>query len=266
MNCNDLEAIVSDLARGQLIDAALGEKAFSHSASCARCATRLADERALTAGLRRLAATETENAPARVEAALLAAFREQRSAIPARAPVSGKFAGRRWLYAAAGAAAAAVTVILLSLSASRPRDSQQPPPQEASAARAARTEGVAREPAAQPASLPSGPGRKFAIGHPPRRSLRGETDELKTADKSKSAGGKVDDSTGELEIATDFMPLMNRDSLPQADGGQVMRVELPRSALMSFGIPMNMERAGERIKADVLVGNDGLARAIRFVR
>jgi hypothetical protein len=29
---------------------------------------------------------------------------------------------------------------------------------------------------------------------------------------------------------------------------------------------MDMERATERIKADVVVGNDGLARAIRFVR
>jgi hypothetical protein len=59
---------------------------------------------------------------------------------------------------------------------------------------------------------------------------------------------------------------MNREALAQMDGGQVMRVELPRSALMSFGLPMDMERATERIKADVLVGNDGLARAIRFVR
>ena len=33
-----------------------------------------------------------------------------------------------------------------------------------------------------------------------------------------------------------------------------------------FGLPMNMDRANERIKADVVVGNDGLARAIRFVR
>jgi hypothetical protein len=31
-------------------------------------------------------------------------------------------------------------------------------------------------------------------------------------------------------------------------------------------LPMDMERAAERIKADVVVGNDGLARAIRFVR
>jgi len=74
------------------------------------------------------------------------------------------------------------------------------------------------------------------------------------------------DNNATTEIATDFIPLTNRESLAQMDGGQVMRVELPRSALMSFGLPMDMERASERIKADVVVGNDGLARAIRFVR
>jgi hypothetical protein len=80
---------------------------------------------------------------------------------------------------------------------------------------------------------------------------------------------KADDgaeSNSEVEIATDFFPLVNRESLAEMDSGQVMRVELPRTALMSFGLPMNMDRAGERIKADVVVGNDGLARAIRFVR
>jgi hypothetical protein len=29
---------------------------------------------------------------------------------------------------------------------------------------------------------------------------------------------------------------------------------------------MNMDRADERVKADVLLGSDGLARAIRFVK
>jgi hypothetical protein len=50
------------------------------------------------------------------------------------------------------------------------------------------------------------------------------------------------------------------------DDVQVVRVELPRSALQSFGLPVNAERAGERVKADVLLGHDGVARAIRFVR
>ena len=38
------------------------------------------------------------------------------------------------------------------------------------------------------------------------------------------------------------------------------------SALATFGIPMNEERAEEAIRADVLLGEDGLARAVRFVK
>ena len=48
--------------------------------------------------------------------------------------------------------------------------------------------------------------------------------------------------------------------------GTTLRVELPRSALSSFGIPVNAEQSGGRVKADVLLGDDGTARAIRFVR
>jgi len=50
------------------------------------------------------------------------------------------------------------------------------------------------------------------------------------------------------------------------DGGQLVRVELPRSALARFGLPVNTERANQRVKADVLFSADGLARAIRFVQ
>src|SRR5262249_13981469 len=68
------------------------------------------------------------------------------------------------------------------------------------------------------------------------------------------------------EIATDFFSVGDTSALSLADGGQLVRVELPRSALMTFGLPVNSDRAGERVKADVLVGSDGIARAIRFVR
>jgi hypothetical protein len=68
------------------------------------------------------------------------------------------------------------------------------------------------------------------------------------------------------EIATDFFSVGDTSALSLADGGQLVRVELPRSALMRFGLPVNMDRASERVKADVLVGSDGIARAIRFVR
>ena len=57
---------------------------------------------------------------------------------------------------------------------------------------------------------------------------------------------------------------MNAASLQ--DGGQIVRVELPRSALANFGLPVNMERYNEKVKADVIFGVDGLAHAIRFVQ
>jgi hypothetical protein len=81
----------------------------------------------------------------------------------------------------------------------------------------------------------------------------------------------VDDSQtvadlSETETATDFLPLLLVDAANEFERGQVVRVELPRSALISFGLPMNEERSREPIKADVLLGEDGLARAVRFIQ
>jgi len=70
----------------------------------------------------------------------------------------------------------------------------------------------------------------------------------------------------ESEVATQFMPLDYAGPLNLQDGGQLVRVELPRSAMWNLGLPVNMDRYSERVKADVFVGADGLARAIRFVQ
>ena len=48
--------------------------------------------------------------------------------------------------------------------------------------------------------------------------------------------------------------------------GAVVRVRLPRSAMRLAGLPVNEERLAERIQADVLLGQDGTARAVRFVQ
>src|SRR5215510_8688902 len=67
------------------------------------------------------------------------------------------------------------------------------------------------------------------------------------------------------EFVTPFFPVMQGGELIPLDGGQVVRVRMPRSNLTQLGIPFNQERASETIKADVLLSNDGLARAIRLV-
>jgi len=68
------------------------------------------------------------------------------------------------------------------------------------------------------------------------------------------------------EIATTFYPLPDADSLPPADHATVMRVRLPRSAMRMVGLPVNEERVNERIQADVVLGQDGLVRAVRFLQ
>ena len=68
------------------------------------------------------------------------------------------------------------------------------------------------------------------------------------------------------EVATDFFPMIYGDALDPLEGGQVVRIRLPRSALMSFGLPVNQEQPAGRVDADVLLGEDGMARVIRFVK
>ena len=60
--------------------------------------------------------------------------------------------------------------------------------------------------------------------------------------------------------------MMEGDDLDSLERVQVVRVELPGSALSAVGLPIDAEMTREPVKADVVVGPDGLARAIRFVR
>jgi hypothetical protein len=68
------------------------------------------------------------------------------------------------------------------------------------------------------------------------------------------------------EIATGFYPLLDAAMLPPLEYGTLVRVQLPRSALRVVGLPVNEDRLSESIAADVLLGQDGLARAVRFVQ
>lgn len=68
------------------------------------------------------------------------------------------------------------------------------------------------------------------------------------------------------EIATRFYPLQDTATMPPFEYGTLVRVQLPRSALRVVGLPVNEDRVSESISADVLLGQDGLARAVRFVQ
>ena len=106
MNCQSFENVVTDLAREQLIEAALREEALQHSDACSACAARLSEERSLSVNLRALIAEMNSlGAPEQVESRLLAAFNEQRL-VPQARP-------KRWNYL--GLAAAAVLLMAFAI-------------------------------------------------------------------------------------------------------------------------------------------------------
>jgi hypothetical protein len=69
------------------------------------------------------------------------------------------------------------------------------------------------------------------------------------------------------EQTTAFFPLIY-SNVPSMTG-HLVRLEVPRSALMAFGLEpadaMRSSDAPTMVYADVFVGEDGLARSVRFV-
>lgn len=68
----------------------------------------------------------------------------------------------------------------------------------------------------------------------------------------------------EREITTEFFPLL--DAPPPVDRGELLRVMVPASTMRAVGLPVAEDRLADRVPADVLVSEDGLATAIRFVK
>lgn len=64
----------------------------------------------------------------------------------------------------------------------------------------------------------------------------------------------------------EFYPLPDSEALPPVEYATVVRVQMQMSSLRLIGFPINEDRAAERIQADVLLGQDGLARGVRLVQ
>lgn len=261
MNCQEFENIVNDLARQQLLEAGTSEGGLLHAEACRRCAARLADERALGAGLRAVAARlEGREAPAAIELGLLAAFRERKAAFIAPTVITPRHRRAHWAWIAAAAVVVLSTLALAYLlRTAQPEANQQvngrqlPSPSPTL---------VPLEDRREPPGSSLSP-RPLIVQHAPSRPRR---DQREQPVPPRGAKVSAENRVTESEIATDFLPLTYGAQLAPLESGQVVRVAMPRSALISFGLPMNMERADESVKADVLLGADGVARAIRFVR
>ena len=71
---------------------------------------------------------------------------------------------------------------------------------------------------------------------------------------------------GDAEAASgEFIPLPNAARLAPNEDVNLVRVEVPRSTMIALGYPVAADRAAELVQADVVLGSDGLARAVRFL-
>lgn len=252
MNCQRFESVVSELARGRMMAAEQRTEALAHSDVCDDCAARLNDEQMLTLGLQSLAADmESLDAPRTVEANLLEAFRAREVVVPiAKRQSSASY----WLAAIAAMLLIAISLVVFSWS-KRPSSDPRLADKQA-----------APQPKPQGSYKPN-----EQVVQDVEKPATGELPRIVKPKRVRPASGRRSDNASVAnhvtkEIATDFIPLSYMSAASLQEGGQIIRVQLPRSALANFGLPVNMDRYNEKVKADVLYGVDGMARAIRFVQ
>lgn len=253
MNCQDFEAIIIGMARLQLLEASARKQALAHLAQCAACADRLAEQQALTAAVRAtarsLAATE---ASVTVEHKLRTAFRAQTAS--GIAPAFSNARTQKWQRAGRLALAVAAILLVTVFAGGLWQF-----------ARAGRKPALATSPHEPVAPVPASPDKlpeRLASPNPPASAVKPQV-----ALQPRTRRSAVRQSlTSAEEAAADFIALAEEGELVPLESGQVLRVELSAATLISMGLPILTEDVSKPVLADLLLGQDGMARAIRFVK
>jgi hypothetical protein len=226
------------MATAQLADGA-GLANHEHLAHCPGCAARLRSHAALQKGLRAVASQMAGiAAPPRIEARLREAFRTQAGMGAGGWQSTG--ARARWMPFSKwmpvnkripvftwATAAAALFAIAALLSGDLLVGNHRP--------------GLA--------SPAVSPGVEMAVAGMP---MEVEPD-----------GGIPTD--GAPIVESGFIPLPNAAQIGPNEEVNLVRVEVPRSAMIALGYDVKPEEASASVQADVMLGNDGLARAVRFL-
>jgi hypothetical protein len=235
MKCSEFDAIAADLSRPGVVSPEISAAALTHAESCGRCAALLTETESLEFALRKLAGRDADwQAPARVEAALLREFRRSRE-IPSQRAV-------RWQFAAAAAA-----VILLAVGISFRQGFMSQPSTEREAGPAVNS--AQSSPAVTtPADAP--------VIHPAANAANNSSKAPSPANSTQVAGA---------QSGRAFMALPYADDPEMLEGGAIVRVNLSRAALASFGLPVSEVGDSEQIPAEVVVSADGTPEAVRLV-
>ncbi len=292
MKCHVFEERVVDLLRGEL-DERVRAQALRHALGCGACAARLDRERVLHSALHELAiSARGEAAPPAVERALLDAFQKRAVAALGGRDASGWSALLAWRRGRVVVASLAAMVVIALVAvwwlgrapapaSQSPAQSPAPAPSRVQPA-TAQAAGNAPAANAQP-SLRLGrdrPSRRLGLLNlTPRAAAHREprrTPGHRPAQPAARAGARlpspapasatIEPAEAAAELATDFVALPYATQLRPDEMAKIVRVRVPRSALVRYGLPVSGERIGEPVNADFVLGEDGMARAVRLVQ
>jgi hypothetical protein len=276
MKCQEFNQNLDALVFARLMDAATRDAAQRHTQECARCAGRLRGQRALSTALQITAQAETEEAPARLKADLLAAFAQHHAAPVVTAPAAAvidlaqvrqaRMARRWWL----AIAAALAVCVLLGLSARRwqnpvapqvaqkPASSAPPAPQQ-------ETPTVAQQPEA-PTVVKASPSKtRQPLVSTQRVAFKAAPRTVPPRPAPRPQPKSAATSQDPTELVTEYIALTYVAAPTAMESGQVVRIAMSRSSAIALGLPAHLEAREDTVKADVVLGDDGLARQIRFV-
>lgn len=279
MRCQEFAVMIEELASGRLTRDASHDDGLEHAAMCVRCAERLEVERSLSLGLNALAAEERRHeASPLLKRELLDAFAAHHQKT---SPTVVSFP-RRKNYAGWALAAAATIILAVTLLASRltrtpaptaesviaattlhspefKSNSIVPAPTDNSKVKTDAPLAIRKAKAVQPQA------NALAVVPRDKRRTDRKLNPIKTENAASEFATEV--AANEVkEIKSDFVPLTYLNTATAMESGIVVRVEVAREKLAALGLPLNLERAGETIKADIVLGDDGVARAIRLVQ
>lgn len=239
MNCLEFDKLIVRLACDTLASGSVHRQALAHAAACAQCGARLAQQQNIANGLDALAVQErTINAPVHLGAALLAEFeRQQKLALlqhlPSE-PIRFRLASlMNWRWAMAMAA----ILIFAGLTSVFWR-------QPARQTSLVRTE-IVPELTPPPVETSVNAETTMAAKVPPKP-------------KRKKSTRHNADEYGEL---ISLMPIAPSET---EEFQQVVSMQIPRSTLRLWGLPLDEESDNEQVRAKVYFSEDGVARAIRL--
>ncbi len=230
MDCTQFKEIYHELDRPGTSGYRFRERALSHAEGCPRCGALLTEGEALDFALRSVAESSARwEASPRIEANLLREL-QQAKLVGSRRRVRKQFA-------ILGAAAA----VLLAL-------------------------GIGVHQRITSGTRTTSLDAANGIGSPTAGTAKNEVAGSSVSPgESTAAAGASANQADENEYAEEFVPVPYADDPAALEGGAIVRVTLPRSALASFGLPITESEGTDRVSADLIVSQDGTPQAIRLV-